>query len=144
MTFKGILDTIGNDAKKVFAFLGSSAGQTDIKVVEGAVDSGVAVFDPALAIPLQSAQNLLNNWMGEIFKVQALAAAAGAASGSSVQKAAGALTSITPQLTAWLQANGYSTANVTDEANVINAALVTVLNKLGSAGPAVPPAPPAA
>lgn len=141
MTFKGILDTIGNDVKKVFAFIGSPAGQKTIAVVEGSVDTVVTAFDPALAIPLQGVQTLINNWMAEIFKVQALASAAGATSGFNAQKASAALTTIVPQVTAFLTQQGLSTANVANEANTINTAMVTILNTLGSAGPAVPPAP---
>jgi hypothetical protein len=136
MSFKGILDTIGNDAKKVFAFLGSSAGQKDIAVVEGATDTAVDAVDPVLAIPLQSVQTLINNWMAEIFKVQALAAAAGTPSGSGATQAAAVLSAVTPQVTSFLQSQGLSTAAVTTETNTINTALVIVFNTLGSAGPA--------
>jgi hypothetical protein len=136
MSFKGILDTIGNDAKKVFAFLGSSAGQKDIAVVEGATDTVVDAVDPALAIPLQSVQTLINNWIAEIFKVQALASAAGSSSGAGPTQAAAVLSTITPQVTAFLQSQGLSTASAATEADTINTALVTVFNTLGSAGPA--------
>jgi hypothetical protein len=135
-SFKGILDTIGNDAKKVLAFLGSASTQKAITVVEGAADTVVAVVNPALAAPLQAAQTLINNWMAEIFKVQALASAAGSDSGSGTTQAAAVLTTIVPQVTSFLQAQGLSTANVTAEANTVNSALVTVFNTLGSAGPA--------
>jgi hypothetical protein len=136
MSFKGILDTIGNDAKKVFAFLGSSAGQKDVSTVEGAVDTAVAVVDPALAAPLMSVQTLINNWIAEIFKVQALASAAGSSSGSGTQQAASVLSVTTPQVVTFLQSQGLSTVNAAKEADAINTALVDIFNTLGSAGPA--------
>jgi hypothetical protein len=140
MSFKGVLDTIGNDAKKVFAFLGSSAGQKDISAVEGAADTVVAVADPALAAPLMSIQSLINNWIAEIFKVQALASAAESSSGSGTQQAASVLSVTTPQVVSFLQSQGLSTANASKEADTINSALVTAFNALGSAGPATPTA----
>lgn len=136
MSFKGVLDTIGNDAKKVFGFLGSSAGQKDVAVVQGAVDTTVGVFDPALVAPIEGIQTLIGNWVSEIFKTQALAAAAGQTTGSSTTKAAAVLSTLEPQVAAFLQSQGLSTAQVSTEAATINTALVTVLNALGSAGPA--------
>jgi hypothetical protein len=137
ITFKGILDTIGNDAKKVFAFLGSASGQKDVAVVEGAVDTVVAAVDPLLVAPIEAVQTLIGNWIAEAFKVQALAAAAGATTGSNTQKEAIALTGMVPQITSFLQTQGLSTTQVTSEAGIINSAVVTILNTLGSGGPAV-------
>ena len=142
ITFKGILDTIGNDAKIVFKFIGSATGQKDIAVVEGSVDTVVAVADPVLLAPIEAVQTLINNWLTEAFKVQALAAAAGQASGSGAQQAVAALTTMTPQITSFLQSQNLSTTQVDSEAAIVNSAIVTILNTIGSAGPAAPPPPP--
>ena len=123
MSFKSILDTIGNDAKKVFSFLSSSKGQAIVTTVETAVTD----IDPTLS----GIFTIVNSWMSEIFKTQALASAAAATTGSSTQKAAIALSSITPQVLSFAQANGLNTPTAAD-LSTINNALVTVLNTLGA------------
>jgi hypothetical protein len=123
MSFKSILDTLGSDTKKVFIFLGSSKGQA-------IVDAGEAVVE-TIEPQTTAFFTLANNWLAEILKTQALATAAGAASGSNDQKTAIALSSITPQVLAFAQQYGLNTPTATELATA-NAALVTFFNVLGA------------
>lgn len=131
MSFKSVLDDIGNDAKKVFGWLATSKGQTIVSTVETAAE--------AVAPQITGVVNIVNSWLAEIFKTQALATAANATTGSSTQKAAVALASITPQVLQFAQQYGLNTPTTTD-LNTINTALVTVLNTLGT-GTVTAPAP---
>jgi hypothetical protein len=124
------LSTVVADAKKGFAWLASPKGQAII----GAAEAGVEVAFPATA----PAMALVNTWMAEIIKVEGLATVAGAQSGTGVQKASLALSTMTPEVLTWAAANGYS---IPESANIsaINTAIVNVLNLLGaSSTPATP------
>jgi hypothetical protein len=131
MSVKSVLDKIGEDAKGVFAFLGSTKGQAVVTAGEGIVETVV----PGTA----GAINLFNNWLTEIIKTQALAAAAGAATGSGAQKASMVLSAVTPQALAFAQANGVS-APTAATLNTINSLLVQALNAF-TVAPATPSTP---
>lgn len=122
MSFISVLDTIGKDAKKVFSFLGSAKGQAIVAAGESVVES----VDPLTS----GFFTLANNWLAEILKTQALATAAAASAGADTQKAAIALSTITPQVLAWAQQNGLSTPTA-DTLATANAALVTFFNAFG-------------
>jgi hypothetical protein len=106
MSFKSVLDDIGNDAKKVFGWLASPTGKTVVAAVEGGAE--------AIAPQITGVVNIVNSWLAEIFKTQALATAAGATTGSSEQKAAVALSSITPQVIQFAQQYGLNTPTAAD------------------------------
>lgn len=131
------LATVGKDFKAVFAWLGSSKGQAVIGAGE-AVAEGVAAA-AGVGAPVAAGIALVNNWMGEAIKMEALATAADAQTGTGATKAAAVLSTMTPELTAFLQGKGYTSEQVTTEANDINNLVVQLLNKLGSA-PAPAPA----
>src|SRR5271156_2999686 len=117
------LSTVVKDAKAGFAWLASTKGQAIVGAAEAAVDIAFPPAAPAMA--------LVNTWMAEILKVEGLATATGSQSGTGTQKAAMAISTMTPQVLAWAAANGYSipdTANIT----AINTAVVNVLNLLGA------------
>lgn len=132
------LSAVGKDFKAVFAWLGSAKGEAVVQTAEGAA---VAVASAAgLGAPVQAGLNLLNNWMGEAIKLQAIGEAAGETASGGTAKAAAVASTMEPQLLAWLQANGYSTANVSAQAATINDAAVALLNALGAPATAAAPA----
>lgn len=120
------LSALKGDIKKVFGWVGSPKGQAIVAVVEGAAED---VFPAATG-----AINLLNSWGTEIFKVQSMAEAAGATTGSNTQKATAVLSTVTPQVLSFAQANGLPAPTV---ANIqkINDNLVEILNLLTTATP---------
>jgi hypothetical protein len=117
------LSTVVKDAKAGFAWLASTKGQAIIGATEAGIDVAFPEAVPAIA--------LVNTWMAEIIKVEGLATVAGAQSGTGVQKASLALSTMTPEVLTWAAANGYS---IPDSANIaaINTAVVNVLNLLGA------------
>src|SRR5271163_190439 len=117
------LSTVVKDAKAGFAWLASTKGQAIVGIAESAVEVAFPPAAPAMA--------LVNTWMAEIIKVEGLATAAGSQSGTGTQKAAMALSTMTPQVLSWAAANGYT---IPDSANIyaINTAVVNVLNLLGA------------
>lgn len=119
MSFKSVLDKIGAGFEDVFTFIGSAKGQAVIATGEGLVES----FAPGAAGFIQ----LLNAWGTEVIKTQALATAAGKASGSGAQQAAAVLAAITPQALAFAKAQGI--ANPSDaQLQAANNALVAFAN----------------
>jgi hypothetical protein len=116
------LSTLGNDVKKVFGWLGSPKGQAVLSAGEGIVE----VVDPAL----DGIINLTNTWLQEIFKAQALAAAASANATGGVQKSAMVLNTVTPQIIAFATAQGLPIPTGVELQNANNA-LVAFLNALG-------------
>ena len=117
------LSTVGKDFKAVFTWLGSAKGQA----VVGAVEAGAEIAVPAIT----PAITLVNSWMTEVIKVETLANAATSSTGTGTQKAAAALSTMTPQVLAWASANGYAVPNST-QISAINTAVVNVLNLLGA------------
>lgn len=136
------LSAAGKDFKAVFGWLESSKGQTVVAGVEGTAIAVGTAFGAGVVVSAGVA--LLNKWMGEAIKVETLAAAAGAQVGSGATKSAAVLSTMVPELTAFLQSQGYTTAQVTAQANTINDALVTALNALGAPASTPTPAAPAA
>ena len=128
MSFSSILSTIGKDVKGVFAWIGSPAAQNIIKTGEAVVE---AVYPPATAIIA-----IGNTFMTEAIKVEALAAAAGAQTGSGTQKAAAVLNAATPQVLAFAQQYGLA-APTAEQLAQANNAIVAFLNAFpGLATPA--------
>lgn len=119
MSVKSVLDKIGEDAKDVFSFLTSAKGEAITTDVEEGIEALVPGATGAITV--------FNNWFTEILKTQALATAAGAATGSDAQKAALVLQAITPQAVQFAQVNGLSapTAKTLDS---VNSLLVQALN----------------
>ncbi|WP_348269739.1 hypothetical protein P8936_16450 [Edaphobacter paludis] len=119
MAIKSVLDKIGSGFKDVFDFLGSAKGQAIIRTGEGVVEA----VEPGT----KGIIDLANNWMTEIVKSQALAAAAQAGQGSGPQKAAMVLSSVAPQAIAFAQANGLP-APTASQLALANTALVAFAN----------------
>src|SRR3984885_11496269 len=119
------LSTIGKDFKAVFSWLGSAKGQAGVAGTENLAGVGA---------PVQAGITLLNNWMAEIVKAQALgeAAAATATGEGNTTKAAAVLNAMVPQVAAFAQTQGMSATSAAN-LNLINTSLVTALNALGAA-----------
>lgn len=137
MSFKSVLNAVGGDVKKAFAWLGSPKGQAIVTAGEGLVED---VFPAATG-----AINLMNSWATELYKSEALATAAGEQAGSGAQKAAMVLAAVTPQALAYAQANGLS-APTAAELALANQGLVQFFNAFngqvtGKAVAAPAPAP---
>jgi hypothetical protein len=131
------LSAIGGDIKKVFQWIASPKGQTVIHSVE----TGIEAAFPAAT----GAINLLNAWGVEIFKTEAIAAAAAATPGTdtNMQKAAAVLNVLTPQVLAYAQQYKLPAPTAATIAT-INTALVTALNALTGATATPAPAVPSA
>lgn len=125
-----LLQTLGKDAKAVFEWLGSSKGQATVQTVEGAAEVATTAISPAAGAALTTGFALLNNWMTEIVKEETIAAAAAQQNGSGPQKSAAVVAAMEPQLLAFLQSQGITSAQVSAKAQTITTALVSVLNTL--------------
>jgi hypothetical protein len=124
------LTTVGKDIKSVFSWLGSTKGQAVVQTAEGAAE--VVATAAGVGGPVAAGLGLLNNWMGEAVKLQAMGEAAGATPASNPIKAAAVISTMEPELLSFLQANGYVTTNVGAQAASINTAAVALLNALGT------------
>lgn len=131
MSVKTFLDHVGSDVVKVFAWIGSPAGRTAVGAGEAVVED---VFPAATGIV-----NLLNSWVAEAIKTQALATAAGAQQGSSTQKAAATINAIMPQLLSFAQQEGLPAPDAATIAK-INNNVVEILNSLAPPTTAAPKA----
>ena len=129
MSFKSILSTIGSDAKKVFAFLGSSKGQQIIAAGEGVL----VTVDPGLA----GLAGLFNTYAAEALKIEAIATAAGSQSGTGAQKLAAVVAAVTPTALAYAQSAGLAAPTAAEIQNQVTAA-VAFVNAI-NAQPAAPP-----
>lgn len=125
MSFKSILDKIGQDAKGVFSWLGSPTGQAVVAAGEGVVET---VFPPATAII-----QIVNRWLSEVLKAETIATAAGQQNGTGTQKAAAVISVITPEVLAFLQKEGFPPATA-DQIAKANTYLVEFLNVLTVSG----------
>ena len=124
------LATFGKDVKGLFAWLGSAKGQATVTAVEGVAVGVAGAVGPGASAALAGGFTLLNNWMTEALTVEGLATAAGQQTGTGPQKAAVALSTMTPQLAAYLNNKGYTSANVSAKALTINNLIVQLLNTL--------------
>jgi hypothetical protein len=113
-----VLNFLG-DIKKVFTWLGSPTGQKTIATGEAVVE---AVYPPATGLI-----NIANGWLAEIIKTEAIATAAGAATGSGKQKAAMVISAESPQIMAYAQQHGLAIPTA-DQISKANDALVEFLN----------------
>jgi hypothetical protein len=132
------LGTICTDVKKVFAFLGSSKGQAIVQTGETVVEDVATLA--GIGAPVQAGLNILNNWMIEAVKLQAIGSAAAAVTGSDETKAAAVISTMGPQVLAFAQENGFP-APTAANLLIINNSLVAALEALGASTPAATPTP---
>lgn len=124
MSVKTILDHIGSDAEKVFALIASPKGQAVVQTGEAVVETA---FPAATGII-----NLVNAGMTEAFKVNALAQAAAAKSGTTAtaaQQATAVASAIEPEIVAYLASEG-APAPTTDKINAFSTGILALLTAL--------------
>lgn len=124
MSFKSVLSTVFSDSKKVFAWVGSAKGQAVI----GAGESLAEGVDPALA----GIFTLANTYIQEAIKTEALATAAGAQSGTGVQKSSAVVSAVTPSVIAYAKQAGLPAPTATEITNAANG-IVAFLNAFSAA-----------
>ncbi len=142
MTFKTFLSDFGKDFKAVFSWLGSASGQATITGVETTTVAVASAINPAAGLVIAGVETLINSALKEIISVEAVAAAAGAQTGTGAQKAAAVISAITPQVAALLTSVGVSAPTSTQVQNVataVNNGLVSVLNALPAASSTTAP-----
>lgn len=132
MSFKSILETIGGDAKKVFAYLGSAQGQATVAGVEGAAETVAAAINPAAGVAVTGIVAIFNAALKQVLATESLAAAAGAQNGTGVQKAAAVTAAITPGILAYAMSQGLPAPTEAQIQGVVNG-IVAALNALPGA-----------
>jgi len=119
MGFKSVLSAIGSDVKKVFDWISSPQGQQLIATGEGVA---VAVYPPAAGLVA-----IGNAILTEAIKVEALAAGAGAQSGSGAQKLAAVTSAVTPEILAYASQQGLNQPTAAEIQTAVSA-VVAFLN----------------
>jgi hypothetical protein len=137
--FVSFLKVIGSDAKKVLAFLASPKNQAIVVATENAGAAIVGAIDPALTAPIASFMPLIQNWTAEIFKAEALGAAAIGVdpAATDIQKSAAVISALAPQVIAFAEANKLPIPTG-DRMQAANDALVAFFDAFE--GPATPTA----
>lgn len=120
-SFTSVLKTIGRDVKEVFAWLGSSQGQTAIASGEAVVE---AVYPPAAGLIA-----LANAGLTEVIKLETLGAAAAVSEGGGPQKLTAVTAAVTPEFLTYAQQHGLPTPTADKIQAAING-LVAFANAL--------------
>lgn len=131
---KSFIKRIGSDFKAVFSFLGKPKVQAAILAGEALGEAVVDTANPGLI----GLNPIIDAWTKEIFKTQALAAAAGQADGNGAQKAAMVISSVTPQVLQFAEANKMPVPTG-DRLLQANTLLYNFLEILGGGDPANAP-----
>lgn len=123
-SFKSVLEAIGSDVKKVFAWVGSPAGQATLAAGEATAE---AIYPPATGLI-----NLANTYITEAIKTEALAAGAAAQNGTGAQKLAAVTASVTPAVLQYAQQAGLPTPTAAQIQTAANG-IVAFLNAFSAA-----------
>jgi hypothetical protein len=121
MSFWTGLKVFGTDLEKAFAWFGSTQGQAIVQTGESVLEAFLPVTIPVV--------NLFNQWATKAYNVEALAAAAGKATGTGADKAALALSSITPLVLQYAEQEGLS-ARTAAQITTANNALIAFINAM--------------
>jgi hypothetical protein len=121
MSFWTGLKVFGTDLEKAFAWFGSTQGQAIVQTGEGVLEAFLPVTIPAV--------NLFNQWATKAYNVEALASAAGQATGTGTDKAALALSTITPVIVQYAEEEGLS-ARTAAQITAANKAVIDFLNAM--------------
>lgn len=121
MSFWTGLKVFGTDLEKAFAWFGSTQGQAIVSTGESVLEAFLPVTIPAV--------NLFNQWATKAYNVEALAAAAGKATGSGADKASLALSSITPLVLQYAEQEGLS-ARTAAQITAANNAVIAFINAM--------------
>ncbi len=134
MKIPGWLSTIGRDARKVFAWLGSAQGQKTVQTTEAVVETGVALADPPVAPEIDAGIALFNDWAKQALQIETVATAAGQVSGTGAQKAASVIQSMEPFVQQYASKYG-APAPTQAQLAALNNAAVAFLDNLPVATP---------
>lgn len=118
MSFLSGLKVFGTDIEKAFSWFGSPTGQAIVSTGETLLEAAVPESIPVV--------NLFNTWAAKAYNVEALAAAAGKATGSGADKATLALSSITPLIVQYAQAEGLPPRTAAQIQTANNAAIAFI------------------
>jgi len=118
------IKVFGKDIEKVFAWFGSSQGQSIVKAGEAVVETVVPESAPIV--------DLFNQWAQKAYNVEALAAAAGHATGTGADKAELAIQTITPVVLQYAQQEGLS-ARTAQQIQAANSAVIAFINAMTQA-----------
>jgi hypothetical protein len=125
------LSALGGDIKKVFGWMGGK-GAPVIVAGEAIVED---VFPAATGLI-----NIVNSWIAEAIKLQAMGDAAGATVGSDTTKATAVLSTLTPAVLAWATANKLP-APTAATLQAVNDHVVAILVDLSGAKAPAPATP---
>lgn len=121
MSFLSGLKVFGTDIVKAFAWFGSPKGQAVVVAGEGILETVIPASVPIV--------NLFNAWAQKAYTVEALAAAAGQATGTGADKAVLAMSSITPQVLQYAQEEGLP-ARTANQIAAANSAVIAFINAM--------------
>lgn len=124
MSFWSEIKVFGTGVEKVFAWFGSPKGQAVVGAGEGVLETVVPASIPIV--------NLFNSWAAKAYNVEALAAAAGKATGSGADKAVLAMTTVTPEVLQYAQAEGLP-ARTAAQIQAANDAVIAFINAMTAA-----------
>jgi len=128
MSFLSGLKVFGQDVEKAFAWFGSPGGQKTVAAGETALETFVPASTPLV--------NLFNVWAQHAYTVEALAVAAGKATGTGVEKAEMVASAVTPAVLTYAQQAGLP-APTAAQIQKGNDAVIAFINAMtGSAPPA--------
>jgi hypothetical protein len=117
--FVTVLEKVGGEAKKVLSWFASTKG----KQIVSAVETGIELEVPASVGVI----NLVNTFGEEVFKAEMIGVAAGDTADTNSGKAAMVLSTVTPQILSFAQAQGLN-APTADKIAAFNDQLVAFFN----------------
>lgn len=118
MSFLSGLKVFGTDIEKAFAWFGSPTGQAIVGAGETFVEDAIPASIPVV--------NLFNAWAQKAYTIESLAAAASQATGTGAQKAALVISSVTPVVLQYAQADGLSPRTAAQIQTANNAAIAFI------------------
>lgn len=128
MSFLSGLKVFGTDIEKAFAWFGSPKGQAVVSAGEAVAEA----VDPAIA-PIVS---LFNEWAAKAYNVEALAVAAGQATGTGADKAVLVDSAISPTVLTYAQQAGLPARTAAQITAANNAVIAFIKAMTDTATPA--------
>ena len=121
MSFLSGLKVFGTDIEKVFTWFGSPQGKVVVAAGETVLETAVPASTPIV--------DLFNAWAAKAYNVEALAAAAGKATGTGADKATLAMSTITPTVLQYAQQEGLP-ARTAAQIQAANNAVIAFINAM--------------
>jgi hypothetical protein len=121
MSFLSGMKVFGADVEKLFAWGGSPKGKVVVAAGEMVLETAVPASVPIV--------NVFNAWAQKAYTVESLAVAAGQAKGTGTDKAAIAISSITPTVLQYAQEEGLP-ARTAAQIQTANNAVIAFINAM--------------